>query len=126
MLEIDVSSPEPVFEQIVSQIGTNILNQTLQVGDKLPAIRQLAQDLEINPNTVARAYHIMEEIKMIQTNGRGGSTITQNALENYEKWLVDLTKTQLTQVWQKIRTKSATEEMSKKIWKYALKEMRDE
>jgi DNA-binding transcriptional regulator YhcF (GntR family) len=126
MLEIDVSSPEPVYEQIVSQIGLAIRNKLLSPSDKLPPIRQLATDLEINPNTVARAYLILEEAGMIETRGRAGSMITTHAEEAYEAWLIQLTKVQLSLVWTKIRTLSVSSESSKRIWKQALKELRHE
>jgi DNA-binding transcriptional regulator YhcF (GntR family) len=126
MLEIDVSSPEPVYEQIVSQIGLAIRKKLLSANDKLPPIRQLATDLEINPNTVARAYLILEEAGMIETKGRAGSIITTHAEEAFETWLVQLTKTQLSLVWAKIQTLSLSSESSKRIWKKAIKELRHE
>jgi DNA-binding transcriptional regulator YhcF (GntR family) len=126
MLEIDISSPEPVYEQIVGQIGLAIKDKTLSPNDKLPPIRQLAADLEINPNTVARAYLILEEAGMIETRGRAGSVITTHAHEAFEAWLVQLAKDQLTLVWNKIRTLSLNSESSKRIWKQAIKELRHE
>jgi DNA-binding transcriptional regulator YhcF (GntR family) len=126
MLEIDISSPEPVYEQIVGQIGLAIKAKTLSPNDKLPPIRQLAADLEINPNTVARAYLILEEAGMIETRGRAGSVITTHAQESFETWLVQLAKEQLTLVWNKIRTLSLNSESSKRIWKQAIKELRHE
>ena len=126
MLEIDVSSPEPVYEQIVSQIGLALRNKLLSANDKLPPIRQLATDLEINPNTVARAYLLLEEAGIIETKGRAGSVITIHAQEAFEAWLVQLTKDQLSLVWTKIRTLSHSDESSKKIWKLAIKELRND
>lgn len=126
MIEIDISSPEPVYEQIVGQIGQAIKIKKLHPGDKLPPIRQLASDLEINPNTVARAYLILEEAGIIEMKGRAGSTITLQAEEAFESWLVQLTKVQLLNVWNKIRILSSSQESSKKIWKLAIKEIRDE
>ena len=126
MLEIDISSPEPVYEQIVSQIGLAISNKLISSNDKLPSIRQLATDLEINPNTVARAYLILEEAGIIETKGRAGSSITPHAQEAFEAWLVQLAKVQLANVWSKIRSLSPDSESGKRIWKMAIKELRHE
>ena len=48
----------------------------------LPPIRQLANDLEINPNTVAKAYQILEKRNVIITAGRKGTFVHQNARRN--------------------------------------------
>jgi DNA-binding transcriptional regulator YhcF (GntR family) len=126
MLEIDVSSPEPVFEQIVAQIGLAIINKGLTPGDKLPPIRQLASDLEINPNTVARAYQILEENGMLETKGRAGSLVTASAREAYEVWLVSIAKSQITSAWKKILALGPNHEMTKRVWKLALKELKND
>jgi len=126
VLEIDISSPEPVFEQIMSQIGLAIKLNQLKSGDRLPAIRQLANDLEINPNTVARAYLMLEDSGMIETKGRAGSVITESAIEAYDQWLTEFTKIQLSNAWNKLRTLNPNLELCKKIWKQSLKELRDE
>lgn len=126
MIEIDISSPEPIFEQIIGQIGLALKHKLINEGDKLPPIRQLAQDLEINPNTVAKAYQILEECKIIQTNGRSGSIIQKNAAEEFDNWLVQSTKEQLKNVWNKVLALSPNKETANRVWKNSLKELRDE
>lgn len=126
MIEIDISSPEPIFEQIIGQIGLALKQKLINEGDKLPPIRQLAQDLEINPNTVAKAYQVLEECNIIQTNGRSGSIIQKNAAEEFDQWLVGVTKVQLKNVWNKVLALSPNKETAIKVWKNSLKELRDE
>jgi DNA-binding transcriptional regulator YhcF (GntR family) len=73
------AAPEPVYEQIVRQIHEGVRSGSLQPGEPLPAVRQLAADLALNRNTVARAYKMLEEQGVIQTAGRKGTFVRANA-----------------------------------------------
>jgi GntR family transcriptional regulator len=74
-ISINVNDPVPVFAQIVSQIREAVRRGELKPGTPLPAIRQLALDLVINPNTVAKAYRLLERDNVIETRGRHGSFV---------------------------------------------------
>jgi len=126
LLEIDISSPEPVYLQIISQIGTAISEKQVLPHDKLPSIRQLASDLEVNPNTVAKAYQILEEFNVIKTQGRAGSIVLINAQESFNHWLTTSTKIELNRIWQNLKAMSPNKKTSLQIWKSAIKELRDE
>ena len=76
-IAIDTTSPLPVYEQIVSQIERAVTSRQLAPGSPLPRIRQLAGDLEINPNTVARAYQVLEQRRIVVTAGRRGTFVHQ-------------------------------------------------
>jgi GntR family transcriptional regulator len=82
MIEIDSQSPVATYQQIVLQIRGHITAGTLNIGDPLPPIRQMASDLEINPATVAKAYQILEKDGIIQTAGRRGTFVHARALPN--------------------------------------------
>jgi GntR family transcriptional regulator len=71
-LNLDFRADDPIYLQIVRQIKTLVMDGTLQPGDKLPTVRQMAIDLRINFSTVARAYRILDEQRLISTQrGRG-------------------------------------------------------
>ncbi|MDT7806430.1 MAG: GntR family transcriptional regulator [Acidobacteriota bacterium] len=59
-ISIDPSNDAPIFRQIVQQIKTSVAMGRLQPEDPLPSVRQLAVELAVNPNTVARAYLDLE------------------------------------------------------------------
>ena len=59
-ISVDASSDVPIFRQIVQQIKTAVALGRLQPEDPLPSVRQLAVELKVNPNTVARAYLDLE------------------------------------------------------------------
>ncbi len=71
-IEIDFRSRQPIYAQIVEQVRMLVANGNLKEGDQLPTVRQLAADLRVNFNTVARAYRLLDEAGLISTqHGRG-------------------------------------------------------
>lgn len=82
---IQTNAPEPVYEQIVRQIHDAVTSGTLKPDTPLPTVRQLAGDLAINRNTVARVYRILEEQGVILTAGRKGTFIRQDAVREVAK-----------------------------------------
>ena len=76
---IHTNVPEPVYEQIVRQIHDGVKSGRLKPGAPLPPVRQLAGDLTLNRNTVARAYKLLEDQGVIQTAGRKGTFVRQDA-----------------------------------------------
>lgn len=71
-ISIDFRSDQPIYVQIVEQIRHLIARGELKQGDQLPTVRQLATELRVNFNTVARAYRILDEARIISTQqGRG-------------------------------------------------------
>ena len=72
MLQIDFRSGLPIYTQIVNQVQAQVAGGILKPGDQLPTVRSLAEELRVNFNTVARAYRILDEARIISTQqGRG-------------------------------------------------------
>ena len=81
-IQISPGSNEPIYTQIVAQISRSIANGELCAGDKLPAVRKLAAELVINPNTVARSYTILEQKGLVSTKTGSGTFVTDPKLRN--------------------------------------------
>jgi GntR family transcriptional regulator len=77
MLQIDFRSGLPIYTQIVNQVQAQVASSVLKPGDQLPTVRALAEDLRINFNTVARAYRILDEARIISTQQGRGTYITE-------------------------------------------------
>ncbi|MFZ5885572.1 MAG: GntR family transcriptional regulator [Chloroflexota bacterium] len=77
LLQIDFRSGLPIYTQIVNQIHAQIASGILQPGDQLPTVRALAEELRVNFNTVARAYRILDEERIISTQQGRGTYITE-------------------------------------------------
>jgi GntR family transcriptional regulator len=72
VLTVDPRSGVPIYLQIAEQIKRSVALGVLQAGEQLPTVKQLALDLTVNPNTVARAYRDLERANVIETApGRG-------------------------------------------------------
>jgi DNA-binding transcriptional regulator YhcF (GntR family) len=75
ILEVDPRSPVAPYEQLRQQITALVLGGSFVAGDRLPAIRQLANDLGIASGTVARAYRELESDGVVTTHGRHGTVV---------------------------------------------------
>jgi DNA-binding transcriptional regulator YhcF (GntR family) len=79
---IDIDGPEPLFAQLIEQIKRAVQSGELVAGEPLPSIRQLANDLEINNKTVAKAYRLLERDSVVQTKGYRGTFVHPDAKAN--------------------------------------------
>lgn len=79
IIEVDTSSPVPPYEQIRTQVATMISSGMLGPGDRLPTVRQLAADLGLAVNTVARAYRELEAAGLVVGRVRRGTTVAAQA-----------------------------------------------
>jgi len=71
----------PLYQQIAEQVKQLVATNSLQPGEHLPTVRQLAQQLHINPGTVARAYSKLEQLGVVMSR-RGGGTIVTTGINN--------------------------------------------
>ena len=79
-ITIDDSSDRQIYDQIVSRIREAVATSRLKAGDRLPAIRRLADQLGIAPGTVARAYAELETAQVIITDGPKGTYVAEPPL----------------------------------------------
>ena len=77
MLHIDFRSGLPIYTQIVNQVQAQVAGGILKPGDQLPTVRALAEELRVNFNTIARAYRILDEARIISTQQGRGTYITE-------------------------------------------------
>lgn len=74
-IRIDNASDRPVYQQIIDQVKRDIALGRLGKDEKLPTVRQLAGQLAINPNTIAKAYQQMEREGIITTRPGSGAFV---------------------------------------------------
>jgi GntR family transcriptional regulator len=68
----------PIYLQVIEQVKRSVAVGVLEAGEQLPTVKQLALDLTINPNTVAKAYRELERDGVIETAPGRGSFIKGN------------------------------------------------
>ncbi len=116
LLQIDFRSGLPIYTQIVNQVQAQVVGGVLKPGDQLPTVRALAEELRVNFNTIARAYRLLDEARIISTQQGRGTYITEipppNVTEKlrkeslealthrfiYEAMRLDFSKTEISQM----------------------------
>ena len=78
---LDLESGVPVYRQIIDQVMGGMAAGRLAGGHQLPTVRQVAVDLEINPNTVVRAYRELEIRGVLETQQGTGTFISQQKVK---------------------------------------------
>jgi GntR family transcriptional regulator len=77
---------EAIYLQIAAYVSENIMLDKWPVGQKIPSVRELAVELQVNPNTVVRTYEFLENMKVI-SNKRGiGFFVTETAVNNIKEF----------------------------------------
>ena len=74
----DFNNQTPIYLQLIRQIKVMIVNGTYQSEDKLPAVRDLAQEAGVNPNTVQRAFAELERDGLVQSDRTNGRFVTKD------------------------------------------------
>ena len=83
-IQIFPGSNEPIYSQIVEQIKQAIAKGRLGTGEKLPAVRKLASELVINPNTVAKAYSLLEQSGLVVTKSGSGTFVSDPKFRHHD------------------------------------------
>jgi molybdate-binding protein/DNA-binding transcriptional regulator YhcF (GntR family) len=75
-IRLDYHSSKPYYTQITEQLQQFIVTGQIKAGDQLPTVRELARELKVNPNTVARAYLELEQKQIAVSRRRGGTFVS--------------------------------------------------
>jgi DNA-binding transcriptional regulator YhcF (GntR family) len=75
-IALDQNSAEPLSDQLSAALARRIHRGSLAAGSRLPTVRALAEELELAPNTVAKAYRALEDAGLVQGRGRRGTFVT--------------------------------------------------
>jgi len=81
MFHIDTTHPTPLYAQLERSIRFAIATDKLRVGEQLPTVRQLAVDLRINANTVAKVYAELERAGIVETRRGIGTFVNERPAE---------------------------------------------
>jgi GntR family transcriptional regulator len=100
---LDFRDNLPLYLQIARQVEQLVAKGELKLGDQLPTVRELATELRINFNTVGRAYHVLDETRLISTQRGRGTYIWEEPTEDTmkqlkKKSLEELARNYLTEI----------------------------
>jgi len=82
---VNPKSKQPIYEQLVEQLRRHLTMGTLEAGEPMPSVRQLATELGINPNTIQKAYRRMEDEGMITSVPGRGSFVSDDVARMLQK-----------------------------------------
>lgn len=86
MFDLDFRSREPIYEQIKKQIIRLAVTGVLKPDEKLPAVRQVAMELNVNPNTVQKAYQQLDAAGVIYSlPGKGSFVASSQETDEYAR-----------------------------------------
>ncbi|EHL19207.1 GntR family transcriptional regulator [Peptoanaerobacter stomatis] len=91
MIQVDVRSRVPIYEQIINSIKQMSISGVLLPNEKLPSVRELAKDMTINPNTIQKAYQELERQGIIYIKRGQGTFINPDIkAKNKEEKMANL------------------------------------
>jgi GntR family transcriptional regulator len=83
-MQITPGTDKAVYVQIMDQINEAVARGDLRPGDKLPSVRRLAAELVVNPNTVARAYSLLEQSGLVNTKTGSGTFVSDPRMRQHD------------------------------------------
>lgn len=100
---IDPASGYPIYLQIINQIKYSIAMEAVKSGDQLPSVRELANQLRVNPNTIAKAYTELERVGIVFTKRGEGTYVSDTGVsiseEEKEKIIAEMLNRTLVQAY---------------------------
>lgn len=97
-ISLDFERDTPIFAQIVEGIRLAIASGRIELGDKVPSIRELAVCLRVNPNTVAKAYQELERRGILEVRRGMGTFVSPKQIKPNNNSATDLLKAQIDQL----------------------------
>lgn len=88
-LQFQIDFSQPLYEQILEQIRSSVARGEIELGEKIPSVREMARELKINPNTVMHAYQELERDGLTEKR-RGQGTFITTSRERVEAFRTKL------------------------------------
>ena len=98
LFHIDPANGLAIYDQIVRQMKFAVADGVLRPGELVPSVRELARDLAINPNTIARAYRQLQDDRVLQSVRGTGLEVAGGAAERCRSERLKLIRARLRQV----------------------------
>ena len=115
MFTLDYRSRKPLYDQLCQSIERMAACGVLEPGSRLPSVRMLAEELAINPNTVQKAYRMLEHSGVIETVPGKGSFAAAEGGEQQRR--IRELKTQAAPLLEELKTLGCTEEDLLQLWR---------
>jgi GntR family transcriptional regulator len=114
------STGVPIYLQLMEQVKHAIETGALRPGEQLPGIRPLAEELVINPNTVAKAYRELEHAGVIELRHGAGAFVAPNAAGKQVTEKVRAARTLVASAIERLRARGVTDEEIRRLFEAEL------
>ena len=120
LLKPNPSSGVPIYLQLMEQVKHSIETGALRPGEQLPGIRPLAEELVINPNTVAKAYRELEHEGVIELRQGAGAFVSANGRARKATDRMRAGQTLVATAVERLRSRGVTDEEIRRLFEAAL------
>lgn len=120
ILKPNPSSGVPIYLQLMEQVKHAIETGALRPGEQLPGIRPLAEELVVNPNTVAKAYRELEHEGVIELRQGAGAFVTDKAPTKKDADKLRAGQATVAAAVEKLRARGATDEEIRRLFEAEL------
>jgi GntR family transcriptional regulator len=120
LLRPNPSSGVPIYLQLMEQVKHGIETGALRPGEQLPGIRPLAEELVINPNTVAKAYRELEHEGVIELRHGAGAFVASNGRAKKTTDKLRAGQTQVDAAVERLRSRGVSDEEIRRLFEAAL------
>jgi GntR family transcriptional regulator len=114
------STGVPLYLQLVEQVKHAIETGALRAGDQLPGIRPLAEELVINPNTVAKAYRELEHAGVIELRQGAGAFVSSQAAVGAVTGKARTAQTMVAATIERLRARGVTDDEIRRLFEAEL------
>ena len=115
LLKPNPSSGVPIYLQLIERVKHAIATGVLRPGEQLPGIRPLAEELVINPNTVAKAYRELEHEGVIELRQGAGAFVSDKAPTKKDADKLRAAQTAIASAVEKLRARGVTDEEIRRL-----------
>jgi len=120
-IEIDPGRPVPIFSQIMEGVRLAVATGRLQAGSRIPSIRDLAVELRVNPNTVAKAYQELERSGMVEVRRGTGYFIANSDSQKITRERKQILESRIQELLSAALEMGFTPEQVEKVFEKMLK-----
>ena len=120
LLRPNASSGVPIYLQLMEQVKHAIATGAIRPGEQLPGIRPLAEQLVINPNTVAKAYRELEHEGVIELRQGAGAFVSENAPSKKDAEKVRSAQVAVAQTVERLRARGVTDDDIRRLFEAEL------
>ena len=126
LLKLNPASGVPIYLQLMEQIKYAIETGAVRLGEQLPGIRRLAEDLVMNPNTVAKAYRELEHEGVIELRHGSGAFVSERTATNGRADRFERARPVLEGAMRKLADLGLSEEEMRRLFENELNQLREQ